>query len=183
MEQTWFIKERIFLALFVAYNSTTNTQMLIIRNALLKRCKQLKKILFLPKWPLKSTAQTNYSRSETIGEESIVGTHGLSLRYILLSAEKNPWVSGMPGEKRVRKPLAFEDRNPGEVLFWGFLFLHFLWYFVSVNFLVSVIQKWSSELANVAQKWANTCRKGHNPGRSSREFGSVGENIYRRTGI
>lgn len=65
----------------------------------------------------------------------------------------------------------------------GDFFFHFLWYFVSVNFLVSVIQKWSSELANVAQKWANTCRKGHNPGRSSREFGSVGENIYRRTGI
>nr|XP_011427503.2 GLIPR1-like protein 1 [Crassostrea gigas] len=43
------------------------------------------------------------------------------------------------------------------------------------------LMKWSSELANVAQKWANTCRKGHNPGRSSREFGSVGENIYRRT--
>lgn len=105
------------------------------------------------------------------------------LSVILLWAEKNPWVSGMPGEKRVRKPLAFEDRNPGEVLFWELFFLHFLWYFVSVNFLVSVIQKWSSELANVAQKWANTCRKGHNPGRSSREFGSVGENIYRRTGI
>lgn len=88
MEQTWFIKERIFWALFVAYNSTTNTQMLIIRNALLKRCKQLKKFFFLPKWPLKSTAQTNYSRSETIGEESIVGTHGLSLRYTALSREK-----------------------------------------------------------------------------------------------
>ncbi|XP_062587657.1 GLIPR1-like protein 1 [Saccostrea cucullata] len=43
------------------------------------------------------------------------------------------------------------------------------------------MMKWSKELADVAQKWANTCREGHNPRRKSRYFRNLGENIYRST--
>lgn len=43
------------------------------------------------------------------------------------------------------------------------------------------MMSWSPELATVAQRWANTCREGHNPRRSSSSYRNLGENIYRRT--
>lgn len=59
----------------------------------------------------------------------------------------------------------------------------FVWlngFLVNLDFIMK--QSWSPELATVAQRWANTCREGHNPRRSSSSYRNLGENIYRRTG-
>ena len=47
------------------------------------------------------------------------------------------------------------------------------------------IQVWSSELATVAQNYAEKCVYGHNPHRTKEQstYGYVGENIYYHTGF
>ena len=47
------------------------------------------------------------------------------------------------------------------------------------------IQVWSSELATVAQNYAEKCVYGHNPHRTKEQstYGYVGENIYYNTGF
>ena len=53
---------------------------------------------------------------------------------------------------------------------------------VHLQTVSSPIQKWSRELENTAQNYANKCIWGHNSNRRTWPFSYVGENLYTSTG-
>ena len=61
-------------------------------------------------------------------------------------------------------------------------FIYFFMVSVHLQTVSSPIQKWSRELENTAQNYANQCIWGHNSNRQTSPFSSVGENLYTSTG-